>query len=271
MSALRVAAAQGEAISGDVTANVATAARLVERSADQGARLVLLPEGFLTGYDFAAFAGPLPAAASLDDRSPDGGWLDPLREAARAATAYVLVNTGLDRGDRRTLTTLLIQPDGAAMAAYDKQHVHGEERVYFAAGRDGTSVVVDGVELGLSICYDGSFPEHARAAAEDGAHGYLNSGAWFAGSEHRRDLNYAARALENGMYVVFSGLAGRCGQSEFNGGSAIYDPEGRPLARLGDEEGVAVADLDTELVAATRTTITTAADRLSDLGGRLRL
>lgn len=271
MSALRVAAAQGEAVSGDVAANVATAARLVGQAAEQGARLVLLPEGFLTGYDFDAFAGPMPAAASLDDGSLDGGWLDPLREAARAATAYTLVNTGLDRGDRCTLTTLLLRPDGTAMAAYDKQHVHGEESVYFAAGRDGTSVTVDGVELGLSICYDGSFPEHARAAAEDGAHGYLNSGAWFAGSEHRRDLNYAARALENGMYVVFSGLAGRCGQSEFNGGSAIYDPEGRPLARLGNEEGVAVADIDPEVVAATRATITTAADRLADLGNRVRL
>jgi predicted amidohydrolase len=266
LSVLRVAAAQGEAVSGDVAANVATAARLVDLAAEQGARLVLLPEGFLTGYDFDAFAGPMPAAPDLD-----GGWLDPLREAARAATAYALVNTGLDRGDRCTLTTLLVGPDGTAVAAYDKQHVHGEERVYFAAGRDGTSVTVDGVELGLSICYDGSFPEHARAAAEDGAHGYLNSGAWFAGSEHRRDLNYAARALENGMYVVFSGLAGRCGQSEFNGGSAIYDPEGRPLARLGNEEGVAVADIDPEVVAATRATITTAADRLPDLGTRVRL
>lgn len=263
---LRVAAAQGEAVSGELASNVATAARLVGQAADQGARVVLLPEGFLTGYDFEAFAGALPAASDLD-----GGWLDPLREAAQAGNAVVLVNTGLDRGDRRTLTTLLLRPDGTAFAAYDKQHVHGEESVYFAAGRDGTSVTIDGVELGLSVCYDGSFPEHARAAAEAGAHGYLNSGAWFAGSDHRRDLNYAARALENGMYVVFSGLAGRCGQLELTGGSAIYDPEGRPLARLGNEEGVAVADLDPAVVAATRATITTAADRLADLGGRLRL
>ncbi|WP_109507990.1 carbon-nitrogen hydrolase family protein [Nocardioides speluncae] len=261
-----VAAAQGESVSGELATNVATAARLLGQAADQGARLVLLPEAFLTGYDLAAFAGPLPSADDLD-----GGWLDPLRDAARAANAYVLVNTGLDRGDRRTLTTLLIRPDGDAVAAYDKQHVHDEERRYFTGGTDGTSVVVDGIELGVSVCYDGSFPEHARAAAEAGAHAYLNSAGWFAGSEHRRDLNYAARALENGIYVVFSGLAGRCGKFEFNGGSAVYDPEGRPLARLGDEEGVAVAELDPELVATTRATITTGADRLSDLGGRLRL
>lgn len=265
MSILRVAAAQAESVSGDLAANVKTAARLVGTAADQGARLVLLPEAFLTGYDIAAFQGQLPSADDFD-----GGWLDPVRDVARAAAAYVLVNTGLDRGDRRTLTTLLIRPDGQAVAAYDKQHLDGVERECFTAGRDGTSIAVDGVELGLSICYDSNFPDHARAAAEAGAQGYLNSGAWFAGSEHRRDLHHAARALENGMYVVFSGLAGRCGQFEFNGGSAIYDPEGRSLVRLGTEEGVAVADLDPQLVAATRARITTAADRRSDLGGRQR-
>ena len=57
-------------------------------------------------------------------------------------------------------------------------------------------------------------------------------------------LAYAARALDNGIYVVFAGLAGRCGPWEFNGGSAVYDPEGRPLGRLGTGRGLVLADLD---------------------------
>jgi predicted amidohydrolase len=77
MSPLRVAAAQAVSVAGDVRANVAAAARLTSQAADQGARLVLLPEAFLTGYDLAAFAGPLPSADDLD-----GAWLDPLRAAA---------------------------------------------------------------------------------------------------------------------------------------------------------------------------------------------
>ena len=81
-------------------------------------------------------------------------------------------------------------------------------RRYFTPGDHGASIRVDGLELGLSICYDGCFPEHARAAAEDGAVAYLSSSAYFAGAEHRRDLYYAARAVENGMYVVFAGLTG---------------------------------------------------------------
>ena len=55
--------------------------------------------------------------------------------------------------------------------------------------------------LGLGVCYDGCFPEHARAASDAGALAYVCPSAYLVGSEHRRDLYYAARALDNGIYV----------------------------------------------------------------------
>ena len=74
------------------------------------------------------------------------------------------------------------------------------------------------------------------------------------------------------MYVVFAGLTGRARRvADFSGGSAIYDPEGRPLVRLGTERGVAVADLDTELVEETRARHTMLADHRDSLGERLRV
>ena len=171
----------------------------------------------------------------------------------------------------RTLSSVVVQPDGAVDVPYDKQHLDGDEKRFFRAGDHGASIRVRGLELGLSICYDGCFPEHARAAAEDGAVAYLSSSAYFTGAEHRRDLYYAARAVENGMYVVFAGLTGTCGSSSFSGGSAVYDPEGRPLVRLGTEPGVAVADIDTSVVEATRSRHTMLADRRDGLGDRVRL
>ncbi|GAA4697951.1 carbon-nitrogen hydrolase family protein [Nocardioides conyzicola] len=263
MTRLLVAAGQAASVSGDVATNVATAARLAALAATQGVRLLVLPEAFLTGYDVAAFEGPLPDAIDL------GAWLDPLREAA-AGGVTVVAGTALRRGEARRLSQVVVRPDGAATAPYDKQHLDGVEKQLFTAGDHGASITVDGIELGLSICYDGCFPEHAQAAARDGAVGYLSSSAYFPGGAHRRDLYYAARAVENGMYVVFSGLTGRCGDAEFIGGSAVYDPEGRPLARLGDEEGLAIAEIDTEVVAATRATHTMLADHRDGLGSRVR-
>ncbi len=261
---MRVAAGQAASVGGDLAANVRTAARLTRLAATQDVGVLVLPEAFLTGYDIAAFDGPLPDADGLD-----AAWLDPLRAEA-AAGVTVVVGTALRRGPERRLSQVVVRPDGTTAAPYDKQHLDGMERPFFTVGDHGTSLEVDGLELGLSICYDGCFPEHAQAAARDGAVGYLSSAAYFPGGAHRRDLYYAARAVENGMYVVLSGLTGRCGDFEFIGGSAVYDPEGRPLARLAEEEGLAIADLDPDLVAQTRATHTMISDHRGNLGPRVR-
>ena len=262
---MRVAAGQAASVAGDLAANVATAARLTRRAADEGARLLVLPEAFLTGYDAAVFAGPLPQAAGLG-----ATWLDPLRTASAEGGVVVVAGTALARGDHRRLTQVVVRPDGTTTAPYDKQFLDGIEKEHLTTGDHGASISVDGLDLGLAVCYDGCFPEHARAAATDGAVGYLVSAAWFPGGGHRRDLHAAGRALENGMYVVLSGLTGRCGSSEFIGGSAVYDPEGRPVARLGEEEGLAVADLDVDLVAATRERHPMVHDHRVRLGDRVR-
>jgi predicted amidohydrolase len=132
--------------------------------------------------------------------------------------------------------------------------------------------VVDGWDLGIGICYDGCFPEHATAATADGALAYLCPAAYYAGGEHRRDLRYAARALDNGIYVVLAGLTGSCGAGTFTGGSAVYDPEGRTLARVGKEfPAVVVADLDAAEVRRAQAANPVEDDRLDGLGPRTRV
>jgi predicted amidohydrolase len=180
---VRVAAGQAVSAAGDLAANVATAARLTARAADEGVRVLVLPEAFLTGYDAGAFAGPLPEASALGD-----AWLDPLRAASAAGDVVVVVGIALTRGDERRLSQVVVRPDGSTTAPYDKQFLDGLEKRIFTTGDHGTSIAVDGLELGLSICYDGCFPEHAQAAALDGAVGYLSSAAYFPGGAHRRDL-----------------------------------------------------------------------------------
>ena len=140
---------------------------------------------------------------------------------------------------------------------------------YFTPGDHGASIRVDGLELGLSICYDGCFPEHARAAAEDGAVAYLSSSAYFAGGEHRRDLYYAARAVENGMYVVFAGLTGPLRVARLQRRLRDLRPRGPPARPARHRAAAsAVADLDTDVVEATRARHTMLADHRDTLGER---
>ncbi|HEY0889931.1 MAG TPA: carbon-nitrogen hydrolase family protein [Nocardioides sp.] len=260
---LRVAAVQAEAAPGEVEHNVAAAAGWIRAAADSGAELVVFPEAFTTGYSPAAFAGTLPSADDL-------GWLAPAQAAVEATGTVALLNTPLRDGRSAALVQLVLRPGASPEPAYAKQHLYAEERRWFTAGDHGTTLVVDGTRVGLSVCYDANFPEHAAAAAADGATAYLNSGAYFPGGAARRDLHYAARALDNGIYVVFAGLLGA--PYDFIGGAGVWDPEGRLVARAPEGvEGLTVADLDPARVAEVRASQRMWADRRADLGPRREL
>nr|WP_206444414.1 carbon-nitrogen hydrolase family protein [Nocardioides sp. KC13] len=257
---MTVAVVQETAVPGEVAANVATTADRVREAAARGARLVALPETFTTSWDLDVFGGPLP---TLDDPS----WLAPAQAAVDETGAVLVLNSPLARDGRQAITSLVLAPGEEPVAAYDKQHLFPPEREPFEPGGHGTTIEIDGVRVALSVCYDANFPEHAAAAAADGAILYLNTGAYFPGGGHRRDLHYAARALDNSMYVAFAGLVG--GPLGFIGGSALYDPLGRPVERLDDATpGMVVATIDPAEVARVRDDQRMWADHRADLGPR---
>jgi predicted amidohydrolase len=274
-ASLRVAAAQAEPNPGDIAGNAAVGARLAARAAGEGARLVVLPELFLPGYDLATLARD-PAGTHLaaeETTHISDIRLDRLRAVARDQKIVVVVSAAVRYPDgRRTNAVLVVDRRGGVLSAYDKQHLWGDEIEVFTPGGEGATLAVDGWWLGLGICYDASFPEHGRAAADDGAHGYLCPVGYLEGSQHRRDLHAAARALDNSMYVVFANQVGGANPWRFNGGSAIYEPEGRPLRRAPDfGEHVIVADFDRAELGRIRLAHRMLVDRLPDLGAGRRL
>ena len=263
---LTVAAVQARPVPGDVAANAETAARLVARAASAGAKVAVLPELFLCAYHPPTLRGEPEATdvAARDGGRVDDARLAPLAEAARAHGVVAVVGASVRHADgRRTCSSLVVDRAGGVSAAYDKQNLWGaDERELFTPGANGAMLTVDGWRFGLGICYDGCFPEHGRAAASEGAVGYLCPSGYLWGSRHRRDVYYAARALDNTMYVVFSNSVGGDAPYRFNGGAAIYEPEGRALTRAPDEgEAVVTATLDAAELERVRTAHTMLADR----------
>ncbi len=239
---LTVAAGQFASV-GDVEADIDTAVRAIGLAA--GAQLLVMPELFLGGYRM-----PPVVVGETDPR------LRVIEDAAAEAGMVVLVGACLDGPDGFTISTLAFGRD-REWRVYDKQNPCGDESDHIVPGAAGVILDVPTPAgatwaVGLSICYDGCFPEHARSLALAGAEVYAASVAYFAGSAHRRELYYRSRALDNGMYAVVSGLAGSVSGREFDGGSAVYDPEGRVLTEVSTGEGVALATLDRPLLKATR-------------------
>jgi predicted amidohydrolase len=243
-SVIRVAAVQAVAEPGEVERNAATAARFVALAAGRGAGVVVFPELFLCCYDL----GLLRREPERCDVSSDDARLDPVREACREASVVAVVGASVPDEDGRTIAALVLDGDGDVVARYDKQHLDRTERDLFRPGTEACAVDVAGWKLAIGICYDGTFPEHARTAALAGAHGYLCPV-----SHTERSVVHPARARENTMYVALSNHLGEADGRRLCGHSSIWDPNGEVLADAGPaEEGLALADFDPAVLAHTR-------------------
>lgn len=260
----------------DVARNVALAADLAEEAALGGARLVALPEYLqFRGSDdgYRASARPIP-----------GPWTEPFATVARRRAAWILVGSLAETSSDPTRpynTSVLIGPNGAIAATYRKIHLFDvtvedgpvdceSDRV--SPGDRAVVADVDGVRIGLSICYDLRFPELYRSLALAGAE-VITVPANFTertGRDHWEVL-LRARAIENGAYVLApSQIGGPPGQPAF-GRSMIVDPWGTVVAQAPDRVAIVRAELDLERVRSIRRQIPALANRRPEAASRVEL
>lgn len=265
-----VACAQVAPQLGAVAPNLELIGAQTRVAAAAGAELVVFPECAVTGYPFSR-AEALVAAEPVDALGPLAASL-----GVHLAAGH-LESSGDDLYDALSL----FGPDGTRLATYRKAHLFSTERSLYSPG--SSPVVVDTAvgRLGLTVCYDLIFPEYVRALVDAGASMIVNATNWITdawqtgmgwdGSMVRSLAR--TRALENGVPVVMSCLAGAGGGFTSIGHSTIAGPSGRVLAALGAEPGVAVAQISTDDADARRWAglATYRADRRPDLyGGGIR-
>ncbi len=233
------------------------------------ARLVALPEYLqYRGPDdgYRASARPIP-----------GEHTQAFAAVARRRGAWILVGSLAETsGDpaRPYNTSVLIGPDGEIAATYRKIHLFDvavdagpvdTESARVSPGSDVVVASVDGVGVGLTICYDLRFPELYRALALAGAE-VLTVPANFTertGRDHWEVL-LRARAIENGAYVLApSQINGPPGQPAF-GRAMVIDPWGTVVAQAADTVAIVRAELDLDRVAAVRRQIPVLANRRPD-------
>jgi predicted amidohydrolase len=265
-STLRAAAVQLTATP-DKARNLEAADRLVRRAAADGARLVVLPEKWSVlghGADLRAGAEPL-----------DGPAVAWAREAARELAIDLVAGSVSERveGDEKLRNTSLhIGPDGEVKAAYRKVHMFDVEvdgTVYRESEHEqpGDEVVLsataDGVELGLTVCYDVRFPELYRILAVRGARIVTIPAAFTVPTTRDHwEVLVRARAIEDQCFVIAANQVGEHVEGLRSGGrSMIVDPWGLVLAQAADSETVITADLDLDAQAAIRTRLPSLANR----------
>ncbi len=251
---LRVAAVQLNSTA-EKAANMAAADRLTRAAAADGARLIVLPEKWsVLGADADLRAG----AEALD--GPAISWARAIaRELSVDLVAGSIVESPTtDRGSaggKLANTSVHIDPQGEVRAVYRKLHmfdVEVEGRAYreSAVTEPGEEIVLsataEGVELGMSICYDLRFPELFGVLALRGARVVVLPSAFtLPTTRDHWEILVRARAIENEVFVIAANQVGSHPGGHYSGGrSMIVDPWGVVLARADDHECFVAADLD---------------------------
>jgi deaminated glutathione amidase len=252
---MRIALAQ--LLSGtDPAANLRLVEENTRRAAAGGATLVLFPEATMCrfGVPLAPIAEPV-----------DGPWADGVRRAAAESGITVIAGMFCPSGDGRVTNTLIAAGPGTD-SRYDKIHLYdafgfAESRTV-APGHQPVLISVDGVDVGLTTCYDIRFPELYVELARRGARLITVSASWGSGPGKldQWTLLARARALDTAGFVAAAGQAypdaevAALGPTGV-GGSVVTSPYGEVVAAAGADPCLLICDIDIATVDGARDTL----------------
>lgn len=258
---LTAAAVQFNIRLGEVEANLQAAEAGLRQAAAGGAKLVVLPEMWSTGYDYRHLAELARTTPRVLDRLC----------ALSAELGLTIVGSLAEADGDKVCNTAWVIDQGRVAGSYRKLHLFstmGEDRFLHAGDR---YLVLDtsAGRLGIAICYDLRFPELFRRMALDGAEIVCLPAEWpKPRQEHWRTL-LRARAIENQCFVVAANCCGVQGKLDFFGMSLLIAPRGETLAEAGESDACIVARFDFAEMASYREQIPCFRDRRPEVYGKL--
>ncbi len=237
----------------DPETNIACLAKHLRAAQPEPGDLVLLPELWPTGY------------GSRDElkhivRSMSILWEAFLADVAKTYQINLVAGSVPAFSNKELVNRLVVyEPSGEVLAHYDKIHLFPpmKEHDLFVSGvtLEPFPLTGTGFVLGPTICYDLRFPELFRLLATKGANLFVLAAEFPDPRENLWHVFLAARAAENQAYLVACNRIGGSGSYSFFGSSAVYDPQGKCIARLGRDAGFLKATVDPSIVAETRNSL----------------
>jgi predicted amidohydrolase len=248
----------------DKEASLNAVRKLAKDAADEGARVLVLPESAMYHRVTASVEEAVAEAEPLDGKFAQE-ILKLSKQYGLFIAAGMSIPAGEGRDQKRAVNVLLLADKGEFVHSYEKIHLYDafkhKESETVQPGDDLPPVVdIDGHKVGFAICYDLRFPELFRILADEGAEAICLSAAWVKGimkEDHWLTL-LRARAIENTAYVFASGDVSDVSV----GRSVIYDPLGLQLGDAGEQKDTNIsANVNSQRVDEVRRTVPSLANR----------
>ena len=221
--------------------------RMIAQAAENGARVVVLPEMFNCPYSreyFKQFAA----------RGHEDSVAEMSRWAKESGVLLVGGSVPEREGDKLYNTCFVFDEQGRQIARHRKVHLFDvdlpgmrfHESHTFEPGRDITTFDTPWGTMGAAVCFDVRFPELFRAMAVRGAK-VIFLPAQFnmkTGPAHW-ESSLKMRSVDNELFFVGASAARYEGFSyECWGHSVVFDPFGTALAQADETEQILYAEID---------------------------
>lgn len=233
-----LALAQASSVLYDKEKNLLKAEKFMVDASARGAKAILFPEMFSTGY--------MTWDRVSDLAEPLNGPL--VKRLALLARQYGLLTVcGFPEKNSKTKpynSACVIDSDGSVLGSYHKTHLFSNEPDVFTPGEDIKAFNTSLGRIGVMICYDTEFPETARLLALDGVQLILAPTANMEPYSQFQSVFLRARAMENGICAATTNTIGYDGTYHYFGQSAAADPEGRLLCLGGSDEELLFAEIN---------------------------
>ncbi len=241
---IKIAALQMNSVIGDIQKNCEKIKAIIQSELTSDTDILILPEVWSCGWHCPVFPQ---CAEEIDDSTS----IKLLKNIAKEYNVNILGGSIILKQKNNCYNACpVIDRSGNLVATYEKNHLFSyygsDEGKYVQAGNNPVMVTLDGINIGLTICFDIRFPEIYRAYRKAGADLLVNMAAWGSNKPVPWEVMTRSRAVENQTFMVALTQCGPIANGEFNiGHSRIIDYNGNVISEIKDQkEGIMYAELD---------------------------
>lgn len=207
-------------------------------SKTKASELVILPELANSGYNFFDRKHAMSLASEVEKNS----FVEMLIETAKKQNQFIVSGFHEKEGEELFNTSLFITPKGE-IGKYRKIHLFMNEKQIFSKGNLGLPVFeMQGIKLGMLICFDYLFPEIWRIMGLKGADVIAHPSNLVTYKAFRV---VPAQAVINRFFIFTTNRTGTERDISFSGKTFVVDPEGDVISEASpDKEEILFTEVD---------------------------